>query len=83
MTCSDITLVSLASHLYPDHVKKGYYLLGMSVFFANIYHLLFTSPLLPGPAKTLGPVQPKKLGRWRKNWAANLHPKDQHFIQCK
>ena len=37
--------------------------------------------LLPDPARTPGPVQPKKFGRWRKNSAANCYPRNQHFIQ--
>jgi hypothetical protein len=30
--------------------------------------------LLPDPARTPGPAQPKKLGRWRKNWTASRPP---------
>jgi hypothetical protein len=37
--------------------------------------------LLPDPARTSRPVQPKKFGRWRKNSAANCYPRNQHFIQ--
>jgi hypothetical protein len=42
---------------------------------------LTRAPLLPGPARTPRPVQPKKFGRWRKNSAANCYPRNQHFIQ--
>ncbi len=43
--------------------------------------LYWRAPLLPDPVRTPGPVQTKKLGRWRKNSAASRPPPN-HLKKC-
>jgi hypothetical protein len=53
-------------------MKRGHWIVGVVVLPAKQAaqgcrdFTIGFGPLLPGPARTPGPVQPKKLGRWKK-----------------